>query len=67
LGGADALGNLWPQRGWLHPSYHDKDHLETHVWHQVCGTHAMTLPAAQAIFMGDWILAYTRIFGTPPR
>src|SRR5438067_9871680 len=29
IGGADVRENLWPQFGWEHPSYYDKDRLET--------------------------------------
>jgi hypothetical protein len=29
IGGADDQANLWPQLGFEHPSFHDKDRLET--------------------------------------
>lgn len=66
LGGADALENLWPQKGWEHPSFHDKDRLETSACRAVCVTHEMTLEEGQALFLGDWITAFEEIFGQPP-
>src|SRR6266699_1110250 len=35
-GGADDEKNLWPQEGWQHPSFHDKDRLETFVCRAIC-------------------------------
>jgi len=66
LGGADVRENLWPQEGWQHPSYHDKDRLETAVCRAVCGEGSMTLEQGQAIFLGDWIAGYQQFFGEAP-
>lgn len=66
LGGADEVANRWPQQGWQHPSFHDKDKLETHVWNAVCRRQTMTLQDGQAIFMRDWIAEFERVFGQPP-
>lgn len=66
LGGADDVRNLWPQEGWQHPSFHDKDRLEDRVWRMVCKEHSMSLAEGQAIFLGDWIAGYQKIFGVAP-
>ena len=65
-GGADDSKNLWPQRGWIHPSFHDKDRLEAFVCRAVCRTRTMTLEQGQAIFLGDWIAGFEQVFGQPP-
>jgi hypothetical protein len=56
IGGADIRENLWPQEGWEHPSYHDKDFLEEAVCRFVCLDRTMTLEEGQAIFLGDWVV-----------
>ncbi len=66
LGGKDDIENLWPQQGWQHPSFHDKDRLEVYLWRQVCKKHAMPLPAAQKLLLGDWRPVYCKIFPAPP-
>jgi len=66
LGGADELGNLWPEEGWQHPSFHDKDRLEARVWRMVCKEHSMSLADGQAIFLGDWREGYQKVFGAAP-
>jgi len=66
IGGADDVRNLWPESGETHPNFHDKDRLEAEVWRRVCVHHTMTLAEGQAIFLGDWIEGYTRIFGAAP-
>lgn len=66
LGGADTRENLWPQEGWQHPGYHDKDRLETGVCRAVCDEGSMTLGQGQAIFLGDWIAGYQQFFGEAP-
>jgi hypothetical protein len=66
LGGADDVRNLWPQEGMTHPSFHDKDRLESRVWRMVCKKHSMSLADAQAIFLGDWIAGYQKMFSEPP-
>ena len=63
LGGADARENLWPQPGWQHPGYHEKDALEIEICRRVCGDRSVTLQDGQAIFLGDWITGYRQIFG----
>lgn len=66
LGGADDVKNLWPQEGWHHPSYHDKDELEQYLWRSVCKKHTMPLRNAQSLLLGDWIVAYKQVFGNVP-
>ena len=66
IGGADDEKNLWPQEGWQHPNSPDKDRLEDLVRRAVCRTQPMTLPDGRAaIFMGDWIAGFERVFGQP--
>lgn len=67
LGGADVKENLWPQQGWRHPSFHDKDRLESKLWRMVCKDRTMPLKTAQAILLGDWIQGFTKLYGQPPR
>jgi hypothetical protein len=67
IGGADVGENLWPQEGWQHPSYHDKDRLEAEVCREVCEHHEMSLHDGQAIFLGDWVAGYQKVFGDDPR
>jgi hypothetical protein len=67
LGGADLPENLWPQEGFEHPSYHDKDRLEEHICLLVCRDHSMSLQDGQAIFLGDWVAEYQKMFGEPPK
>jgi hypothetical protein len=66
IGGADVRENLWPQEGWEHPSYHDKDRLEVEVCRRACRSNEMSLPDGQAIFLGDWVEGYQKIFGENP-
>src|ERR1700687_2216276 len=40
VGGADVRENLWPQEGWQHPNFHDKDRLEVEICRMVCRDHA---------------------------
>jgi hypothetical protein len=65
LGGGDVPENRWPQEGWRHPSFHDKDRLETELCRQVCDK-GVSLRAAQQIFLGDWTVGYEQIYGEPP-
>ena len=62
LGGADTLRNLWPQsyRGVMNAR--DKDRLEDYAHHAVCDG-SMALATARAWFMGDWRVAYRRVWG----
>ena len=66
-GGADDPANLWPQLGWQHPSFHDKDRLEARICRTVCRARDMTLQEGQAIFLGDWIDGFERVYGQPPQ
>lgn len=66
IGGADVRENLWPQQGWQHPNFHDKDRLEEEVCRMVCRDHSITLQAGQTIFLGDWIAGYRQVFGQDP-
>ncbi len=66
IGGADDQRNLWPQEGFERPNYHDKDRLEERVCEMVCRDHSLNLQEGQAIFTGDWIAGYQRIFGQSP-
>ena len=66
LGGADVAENRWPQLGFEHPSYYDKDQLEVEVCRMVCRERSISLPDGQAIFLGDWIAGYEQIFGQSP-
>jgi hypothetical protein len=65
LGGRDELQNLWPQsrtapgfNAWV------KDRLEDRLYNLVChpkpGDPTVTLPQAQAVFLGDWTKGYDR-------
>lgn len=54
LGGADELGNLWPQP-W--PSAHKKDRLENKLHVLVCKGQ-LDLATAQREIASDWRLAY---------
>ena len=67
IGGADDPQNLWPELGWQHPSFHDKDRLEARVCRAVCRTRTMTLAEGQAIFLGDWIAGFQSVYGEPPQ
>jgi hypothetical protein len=66
LGGSNAPENLWPQAYSSQPwNAHLKDRLEDRVHALVCsGT--MSLHDGQALFLGDWIAACRRVFGTEP-
>lgn len=66
LGGADDIKNLWPQEGWKHPSFHDKDKLESYLWREVCKNQTMGLEEAQSLLLGDWTKAYEQVFNQPP-
>lgn len=64
-GGADDLKNLSPQPYGGPWNAHDKDRVEAHVCRLIV-TGAISLEAAQAIFLGDWTVAYLEFFGAPP-
>lgn len=62
LGGADVVANLWPQtyRGpW---NAHMKDRLEDYAHRAVCDGEK-SLDDARSMFLNDWRLAYTQIYG----
>jgi hypothetical protein len=67
LGSADVAENLWPQLGWAHPSYYDKDRLEKEFCRRVCDDGEMTLREGQAIFLRDWIRGYEQVYGETPQ
>jgi hypothetical protein len=64
LGGADAIGNLWPEpyasRTW---NAHVKDDLEERLHEMVCDGN-LDLSAAQRDISTDWIAAYKKYFHT---
>lgn len=62
LGGADVLGNLFPQPYFEVPGAHQKDKLENYLHAQVCAG-AMDLEDAQALIRGDWYAQYVAVFG----
>jgi hypothetical protein len=62
LGGADAEGNLWPER-WADPNgARTKDRLENQLHRQVCAK-TITLQQAQEAIRSDWLAAW-RLYGT---
>ena len=66
LGGSNDIHNLWAE-SYLTAELnaHRKDHAEVATWHAVCEG-KITLPEAQALFLGDWVDAYTRFVGPLP-
>ncbi len=66
LGGKDDVENLWPQQGWQHPSFRDKDALEVYLWRAVCKKHVMPLADAQNLLLGDWVAAFKQVFKVSP-
>jgi hypothetical protein len=63
LAGTNDPQNLWPEFYDMPWGARVKDALENRVHELVCSG-AMTLQAGQAIFLGDWIAGYQRVFGT---
>lgn len=60
LGGSNDAQNLWPEtRARVDYSAWTKDQLEVHVWHSLCKGE-ISLPQAQAIFLGDWTAGISR-------
>lgn len=64
LGGADDIGNLWPQRNSGLWNAKHKDRLENRLRREVCHG-SLSLEAAQEMERQDWIAAYRRYFGEP--
>jgi hypothetical protein len=65
LGGANAVGNLFPEPGSGRASYHLKDALENRAKAWVCEGH-LTLAAARRGFATNWETLYRRLFGHAP-
>ena len=64
LGGDNAdPRNHWPEP-WAQAR--EKDRLEDRICEMVCRDHSMSLQDGQAIFLGNWIARYQRIFGQSP-
>lgn len=66
LGGADAMGNRWPQSLEGQWNAHMKDKLEDYACRQVCEG-KLSLDKAQHWFLSpaDWRDAYKQVFGNP--
>jgi len=62
LGGANDLGNLWPQPYEPRPGAHEKDVVENFLKRQVCAGR-MGLAEAQQQISADWTLVYERTKG----
>lgn len=66
IGGGNTPGsirNLWPERGEGPNNFHDKDRCENETHRRVCaGT--LSVEAAQAIFLGDWVAGCATLMGT---
>lgn len=57
LGGADDVGNLWPQPRFGSPNAKQKDQLENKLHTLVCSGH-LHLSEAQDMIRADWVGAY---------
>jgi hypothetical protein len=64
LGGADDVGNLWPQPNSGSWNAKHKDRLENRLRREVCHG-SLNLEAAQEMERRDWIAAYRQYFGEP--
>jgi hypothetical protein len=53
LGGANALGNLWPEAAEPTPGFHQKDEVENLLRRRVCSG-AMPIEDAQRQIAADW-------------
>jgi hypothetical protein len=61
LGGdPDAPSNLWPQPSGPAPAAVEKDEAEQYLHDQVCSG-ALTLAAAQAAILNDWVAVYQQL------
>lgn len=58
-GGADDIGNLWPQMANPKPGFHEKDKLENWLHRQIC-MGKMTPEAAQSAIAADWYALYLK-------
>lgn len=56
--------NLWPQLWKGQFGAHAKDRLENLIHRRVCAGR-MTLREGQAVFLGDWTIAYRKFFMAP--
>ncbi len=60
LGGSNDIKNLWPEPADPHPGFHEKDHVENYLHHEVCSGR-MTLREAQEEIRIDWYKVYTNL------
>jgi hypothetical protein len=65
VGGADAVGNLWPERRGGAEGAGDKDRLEAEIHRRLCVAKTMDLAEAQAAFRGDWRRALAKYAPAP--
>jgi hypothetical protein len=65
LGGSNAIGNLFPERGGGRASYHAKDALENRAKAWVCQGR-LPLAAARHGFATSWERLYRRLYGHAP-
>lgn len=67
LGGANEIGNLWPQSYRGPRNAHQKDALENRLHWLVCHGQ-LSLQEAQRAIVSDWVAAYqTFILDAPPK
>lgn len=60
IGGADDLGNLWPQRAEPRPGYHEKDRLEVRLHSLMC-KHKISAKEAQSCIRDDWWSCWQKV------
>jgi hypothetical protein len=66
LGGADEVGNLWPQPYGTTPwNAQLKDKLENRLHKEACEKHSITLTQARKMIRDDWRVAYRKYYGEP--
>jgi hypothetical protein len=71
LGGSNDMANLWPEKYDLDVNgenlgAHTKDKLENRL-HFLVVSGALDLKVAQRMIARDWVAAYRRVIGAPPR
>ena len=67
LGGANELGNLWPEPYQGEAlNAHVKDQLENRLHAEVCAGR-LALKDAQKAISTDWVAAYRKFIGEPPQ
>ncbi len=66
LGGSNALANLWPEPYAGRWGARTKDVLENRLHDLVCSGR-LALRRAQRLEAGNWVAAYLRFVGVPPR